>query len=291
MKSLLKGRAALITGGSQGLGLAIAREYVKAGADIMICGRQSEALVKAKEELDELATSGQRIFFQVADVSKPEDVQQLVGSALDVFPRLHVLVNNAGIYGPKGVIEEVDWQQWQQAIEINLFGSIHLCKAVLPHFKSHRYGKIIQLSGGGATSPLPCLSAYAASKAAVVRFAETLAEEVRGWNIDVNSIAPGALNTRLLDEVLEAGPEKVGVDFYERSKKQKEKGGIPLEKGAELAVFLASTASDGMTGKLISAVWDPWKTFHENLEDLQKTDIYTLRRIVPKDRSMAWGEK
>ena len=290
MKSLLEDRAALITGGSQGLGFVIAREYVKAGADIMICGRQAESLIKAKEELDELATSGQRIFFQVADVSKPDDVQRLVGSALDVFPRLHVLVNNAGVYGPKGAIEKVDWQEWQKAIEINLFGSIHLCKAVLPHFKSHQYGKIIQLSGGGATNPLPCLSAYAASKAAVVRFAETLAEEVRDWNIDVNSIAPGALNTRLLDEVLEAGPEKIGADFFERSKRQKEKGGIPLEKGAELAVFLASSASDGMTGKLISAVWDPWKTFHENLEDLQKTDIYTLRRIVPKDRQMAWGE-
>ena len=99
---------------------------------------------------------------------------------------------------------------------------------------------------------------------------ETLAGEVKDEGIDVNSIAPGALNTRLLDEVLEAGPERVGKSFYERSLKQKSEGGTPLERGAELAVFLASSASDGLTGKLISAVWDPWEHFSEHMEDLKK---------------------
>ena len=114
-------------------------------------------------------------------------------------------------------------------MRVNLFGSVLCCRAVLPHFRANGYGKIIQLSGGGATSPLPRLSAYAASKAAVVRFAETLAEEVRGTGIDVNAIAPGALNTRLLDEVLEAGPERVGDAFYERALEQRSSGGTPLD--------------------------------------------------------------
>jgi 3-oxoacyl-[acyl-carrier protein] reductase len=138
---------------------------------------------------------------------------------------------------------------------------------------------------------LPRISAYAASKAAVVRFAETLAEEARNDNIFVNAIAPGALNTRLLDEVLEAGPEKVGQDFYNRAVKQKEHGGAPIERGADLAVFLASSASDGITGKLISAIWDPWETLPNHLAALSQTDIYTLRRIVPKDRGQDWGDK
>jgi 3-oxoacyl-[acyl-carrier protein] reductase len=161
----------------------------------------------------------------------------------------------------------------------------------LPHFRSNRYGKLIQLSGGGATAPLPFVSAYAASKAGIVRFMETLAEEVKADGIDVNSIAPGALNTRLLDEILEAGAEKVGRAFYERSLAQKSSGGTPLERGAELAVYLASSDSDGITGKLISAVWDPWEHFTDHMEDLRKTDIYTLRRIVPKDRGQAWGDR
>ena len=170
-----------------------------------------------------------------------------------------MLVNNAGVYGPKGLIEEVDWDEWERAVRVNLFGSVLCCRAVLPHFRANGYGKIIQLSGGGATSPLPRLSAYAASKAAVVRFAETLAEELDGTGIDVNAIAPGALNTRLLDQVLEAGPERVGESFYARALEQQASGGTPLDLAARLAVFLASAASDGITGKLISAPWDPWE--------------------------------
>ena len=289
MKYSLAGRNALITGASQGLGLAIARAYVKAGAGVLLCARDREMLEEARRQLLVIASPRQTLSAHVADVSNPQDVDRLVGVPRSTFSTFNILVNNAGVYGPKGTIEEIDWEEWVRAIKINLYGSVLMCHGVLPHFKAQGYGKIIQLSGGGATNPLPCISAYAASKAAMVRFAETLAEEVREHRIDVNSIAPGPLNTRLLDEVLASGPEKVGSNFYQRSLKQKEKGGTPFEKGADLAVFLASAASDGITGKLISAVWDPWETLPEHLEELRKTDIYTLRRIVPKDRGYDWG--
>ena len=146
-----------------------------------------------------------------------------------------------------------------RAIEINLFGSVLVARALVPQLRRVGQGKIIQLSGGGATSPLPGLSAYAASKAAIVRFVETLALELREDHVDVNAIAPGALNTRLLDEVIAAGPDKVGKAFHERALEQRRSGGTPLERGAELAVWLASADSDGITGKLLSAVWDPWR--------------------------------
>lgn len=290
MSRILENRAAIITGANQGLGLAIARAYVEAGASVMICARNADLLEGAHAELSALAASGQTILMQAADVSRRDDVEGLVNRAIETFGQVHILVNNAGIYGPKGGIETIDWDEWVKAIEINLFGSVLLCRALLPHLKAHRYGKIVQLSGGGATNPLPFLSAYAASKAAIIRFAETLAEEVREYHIDVNAIAPGALNTRLLDEILEAGPEKVGQSFYDRMVTQKAKGGTPLEKGASLAVYLASEASDGITGKLISAVWDPWETLAEHKDDL-RGDVYTLRRIVPQDRGMSWGER
>ncbi len=186
---------------------------------------------------------------------------------------------------------DLDWAEWVRAMNINLMGSVLMCRALMKHMKQFRYGKIVQLSGGGATNPLPRISAYAASKAAIVRFAETLAEEVREFGIDVNSLAPGALNTRLLAEVLAAGPEGVGQDFYSRSLKQKETGGASLDRAAEACVYLASSASDGVTGKLISAVWDPWPQLAEHMDDLKKTDIYTIRRIVPADRSKDWGGK
>lgn len=290
MQKVLFGKVAIITGANQGFGLEVARKYVQAGADVMLCARNADLLQAAQSELNNLASPGQKVFAQAGDVSAEGDVQSLVSETLTRLGGCHILVNNAGIYGPKGEIETVDWGEWLKTIEINVYGSILMCRAILPHFKAQGYGKVIQLSGGGATNPMPRISAYAVSKAAVVRFTETLAEEVRGTGIDVNAIAPGALNTRMLEEILDAGPEKVGKDFYERSLKQKEAGGAPLGRGAELALFLASAASDGITAKLISAVWDNWEHWPEHLDELSSSDVYTLRRIAGRDRGFEWGD-
>ena len=291
MSSLLNGKVAIITGANQGLGLVISRNYVNAGASIVMCARNGDLLTRAQEELTNRLMPGQSIEVVPADVSDLQSVEQLVKATLQRFGRIDILVNNAGIYGPMGPIEDADWAQWIKAIEINLFGSILMCRAVLPTMKAQRQGKIIQLSGGGATNPMPNISAYAVSKAAIVRFAETLAEELRYFNIDVNAIAPGALNSRMLDEVLAAGPEKVGQAFFDKSIKQKEMGGTGFDQGAELAVFLASDASNGITGKLISAVWDDWEHFPEHLDELRTSDVYTLRRIAGRDRGLSWGDK
>jgi NAD(P)-dependent dehydrogenase (short-subunit alcohol dehydrogenase family) len=290
MAKVLENRYAIITGASVGLGFEIAKKYLEAGASLMICARNEMLLDKAALALRPLAGTGQSVLALPADVSKARDVTALVDGAHREFGRVDILVNNAGVAGPSGAIENIDWEEWIRAIEINLLGSVLLSRAILPHLKKAGRGKIIQLSGGGATNPLPGLSAYAASKAAVIRFVETLAEETRVHHIDVNAIAPGALNTRMLDEFLAAGPERIGPAFYERSLRQKKDGGVPLCKGADLAVFLGSPLSDGITGKLISAVWDPWESLPNHLDDLNGTDIYTLRRIVPRDRGMAWGD-
>jgi NAD(P)-dependent dehydrogenase (short-subunit alcohol dehydrogenase family) len=286
----LSGRTALVTGGTQGLGLEIARQYLRAGiSGVCICGRDRETLAAARGELQGIAAEGQEVIAEIADVSDAAAVERLTAKVLECFPELTILVNNAGVYGPKGTIDQLDWQEWARAVEINLLGSMLPARAFVPHFRRCGYGKIIQLSGGGATNPLPGLSAYAASKAGAVRFAETLAEELREHRVDVNSVAPGALNTRMLDEVLAAGPERVGEAFYARAVEQQRSGGVPLERGAELAVWLASPASDGVTAKLLSALWDPWSELGEHLVDLA-SDVYTLRRIVPSDRGLSWGD-
>jgi NAD(P)-dependent dehydrogenase (short-subunit alcohol dehydrogenase family) len=275
----LEGRSALITGANQGLGLAIARAYVEAGSSVMLCARDAARLEDARADVARAASPGQRVLAKVVDVSRRDDVERLAAETLEAFPNLQVLVNNAGVYGPMGLIEDVDWDAWVHAIEINLFGSILTCRALLPHFKRHHYGKIIQLSGGGATNPLPRVSSYAAS----------LALEVKDDGIDVNAIAPGALNTRMMDELLAAGPAAVGEAFFQRMKRIADEGGTPLEKGAALAVFLASGASDGITGRLLSAVWDPWADLPVHRGDLDRTDVYTLRRVTPADRGLEWG--
>jgi NAD(P)-dependent dehydrogenase (short-subunit alcohol dehydrogenase family) len=286
----LMGRNVIITGASQGFGFAVAKMFVSEGANIAICARDAQQLSQAKRELEQVAKGKIKIIAQVTDISKPNEIDSFVKAALSEMGSVDTLIANAGTYGPKGAVEEIDWEEWSNAIDINLKGTVMTCKAVLPFFKQQQYGKIILLSGGGATKPMPFLSAYAASKAAVVRFAETLAEEVKSFHIDVNAVAPGALNTRLLDEVLQAGPEKVGATFYQQSLKQKTQGGTELEVGSSLCVYLASSESDGITGKLISAVWDPWKSLTQYKNELIDSDIYTLRRIVPKDRGKNWDE-
>ena len=280
----LQGRNAVITGASQGLGKEIAKHFLAEGAQIAICARDPDILEATRREL---AASGAKVVAKPCDVSSEVQVNDFVGFAEAALGSIHILVNNAGVYGPKGPTESVDLSEWIRAIEINLYGVLLPCRALIPQFKKSGQGKIVILSGGGATAPLPMISAYAASKAAVVRLMETLAEELRDYAIDVNAIAPGALNTRLLDETINAGPDNVGEVFYRRALDQRASGGVPLGKGAELAVYLASDQSNGISGKLISAQWDPWPVLHDHLHDL-KSDIYTLRRIVPEDRGKSW---
>lgn len=284
----LAGINAIITGANQGLGLEIARHFLETGANLALCARDEKKLTEAAAGLRAIAATGQTIFTQGCDVSEPAEVEAFCAASLAALGSVQVLVNNAGVYGPKGPTESVNWDEWKRALEINLYGTLLPCRALIPHFKARGRGKIINLSGGGATAPLPFISAYAASKTAVVRLTETLAEELREHHIDVNAIAPGALNTRLLDEVIQAGPKTVGDSFYQKALKQKESGGAPLDVGSSLCVYLASAESDGLTGKLISAVWDPWKDLAKHRAALDKSDIYTLRRIVPEDRGQKW---
>jgi NAD(P)-dependent dehydrogenase (short-subunit alcohol dehydrogenase family) len=283
---ILAGRRAVITGASQGFGRELAEAFVREGADVVLCARDAGALNAVVEAL-RAAYPGRRVTGVRADVGSEADVDALFGSAHAAFGDADVVVINAGVYGPKGSIGDIDWADWVDAIRINLLGAVYTARCALVPLRRAGHGKILILSGGGATKPLPNVSAYAASKAGLVRFGETLAEEVRGEGIDVNMIAPGALNTRLLDEILQAGPDVVGADFYAQAQRQAESGGTPLALGVALSVFLASTASDGITGKLISAQWDPWQQFAENKSRLDG-DVYTLRRIVPEERGWSW---
>ncbi len=284
----LQGKRAVVTGSSQGLGLAIARQLLANGATVIICARNSADLSAAHAEL-EAAYPG-RVFAAPCDIAQEAAVESLAASATSLLGGVDILVCNAGVYGPKGAIDTLDWGAWVDALQVNLIGTVYCCRVFLPLLRQAKRGKIVIISGGGATKPLPFLSAYAASKAGVVRFAETLAEELKPEGIDVNAVAPGALNTRLLDEVLAAGPEIVGEAFYKASLKQLDNGGTPLTVGAELCSYLASAESDGVTGKLISAQWDPWRRIADFQNELMASDIWTLRRIIPAERGKDWDQ-
>jgi 3-oxoacyl-[acyl-carrier protein] reductase len=288
---ILKDKVAIITGASKGLGFEIAKKYIEAGVSgLAICARNKTDLFIATNELEKLVDPlQQKLDSCQVDVSNPDSANRFIKEVVYRFGHIDILVNNAGIYEPIGLTEDVQYDEWVRTIEINLFGSANMCRGVLPYLKSNNTcGKIIQIAGGGATKPMPRFSAYAASKAAVVRFAETIATECKNDGIDVNCISPGALNTDMLDEALVAGKDAVGFDRYKELVNQKENGGDSIENAADLAVFLGSYLSDGISGKLISAVWDSWSSLPEHIDELKSTDIYTLRRIVPADRNKNW---
>lgn len=280
----LKGRNTLITGATQGLGRAILESYLGEGADVTFCARQARDVDQTVADLQPGLLPGQRLTGVCADVSVSGDLDRLFAAAGEV----DVLVSNAGVYGPIGPIEEVDFEAWRQTFDINVFGIVQAVRRALPGMKKRGYGKLIQVSGAGA-APIPNCSAYTVTKMAVTRLTEALAEELRPFGIDSNAIAPGPLNTRLIRDVLDAGPERAGEAFYRKNVQWSEGGAVSPQLGADVAVYLGSAASDGITGKLIAAQWDPWRDFETHKAALSG-DIYTFRRIVPKDRGLDWGD-
>ncbi len=284
----LTDRAALVTGASRGFGRAIALQLARAGAHVALLARDAHGLAETAR-LARADASGpqQRIVTAAVDLLDDAALATKIAALTDAFPQLDILVNNAGIQGPIGSFATAPPAAWRKVFELNLFAAAECCRLAFPHFQARGGGKVINISGGGATGPRADFSAYSASKAALVRFSETLAEEWREHRIDVNCVAPGAMNTAMLREILEAGPERARHE-HARALDQETAGGTPLETGAELVCFLASSASDGITGRLLSAVWDDWRSLPQRREALARSDLFTLRRIVPLDRGLDW---
>jgi len=281
---LLNNKVAIITGGSLGIGLAISKLFAKEGSSLVIVSNDKSQFANT-QSITHISTVHLETF--QANVSQPEDVKRMIDFTLDKFGTVDILVNCAGIYGPIGLITEIDAQHWLDTININLYGTFLCMKGVLPTMMNKNQGKIVNMSGGGGASPLPRFSAYGTSKAGVIRLTETIANEIKGYKIDINAIAPGAVNTRLLDQALAAGAA-AGNDFMAKAMKQKEDGGVPPEKVAELALFLASNESDGLSGRLVSLLWDKWKESPHHLKEIMSSDVYTMRRIIPEDRGFGW---
>ncbi|MBI5051061.1 MAG: SDR family oxidoreductase [Nitrospirae bacterium] len=273
----LKGKVAIITGGARGIGKAIATLFAQEGAKVVIVSRTPDEI---SNTVSDIKNNGGEAIGIVGDISRWNDVERIKNNTVSTFGTIDVLLNNAGVQKPIGPFIDIDIEEWMRNFQINLFGTVLCCKAVLPVMIKKRRGKIINLSGGGSTSPRINFTAYGTAKTAVVRFTETLAEELKDYNIQVNTIAPGAVNTKMLSEVLEAG-DAAGKKELDEAKVRAEKGGTPPELAAELALFLASDKSNGLTGRLISALWDDWRNFNDDtINQVMKSDKYTLRRIT-----------
>ena len=269
-------RVFIITGGARGIGATIYKSCIKEGFNVVICSRNIEEVNRTINEVD--ASKKQSLGLK-ADVSNFDDVQNLVKATMDKFGRIDVLVNNAGIYGPIGLLETNNMKEWIQTMNINLVGTVNLCQAVLPLMKKNKMGKIINMAGAGVggIKPLARFTAYYTSKMAVVGFTEALAEEVKDDNIQVNCISPGGVNTYFTDLLLASGEEKAGKDMYSQALKQKENGGDSPDLAAKMVMYLASVESNHVSGKIISAKWD--KVSFLDDPNIVKKNLYNLRRI------------
>ena len=280
---------AVITGETRGLGRTFVESFWNAGYSLYLPGRDLSTLQEVKDGLS--LRLGQTCMVAQCDLSVPAAVREL-GEALSQGDiRVDVLINNAAVQGPIGPVWINDVAGWEVAIQVNLLAPMAICRAVVPKMIAAGGGSIINLSGGGATGSRPNFSAYASAKAALVRFSETLAQEAKPHGVKVNCIAPGAMKTSMMGEVLAAGTALAGAREIDLATQVLADGGSSMARVAELALFLASSASDGITGKLISAVWDDWQQWPQHLSELETSDVYTLRRIAGRDRGFTWGDK
>lgn len=273
---ILERKSAIITGGTRGIGKAILERYKAEGCKVLMCSRHREDIEMTCNELD---PSGEFLFGMECDVSDYADCKKLIDRGIELFGKIDVLINNAGVYGPIGPLETNNPEEWLKAIKVNLLGAVYTSHCVIPHMKKEKSGKIINFSGAGigGVNPLARFSSYYTSKGAIVEFTEVLASELLEYNIQVNCISPGAVSSQLTEYLLQQDKELVGEDFYNKNLEIKASGGDSPMLAAELVVFLASESSNHIAGKQISAKWDDIEKMKE-MNPMPK-NLYNLRRI------------
>lgn len=283
----------LLTGSSTGIGRALAERLLSRGHHVWGLARSDQS---------DFAASHPNFHHTRCDVSDYSAVAAAASAYAAAWPQLDAVICAAGLQGEIAPALTADPLKWSATIRANLDGTYFALRAfasllVQPAPAASRK-KIICFSGGGATKARVNFSAYGVAKTALVRLVETIAEENRDQPLDINALAPGAINTRLTDEILALGPSVVGAAEYAAAQKQKAAALVPKSAGAsadpaltralDCVEWLLSPASDGITGRLLSAPWDPWPTLGDHRAALAASDVYMLRRIVPDDRGQKW---
>ena len=268
----LKDQVALITGAGRGIGRAIALAYAKEGAQLALAARTVSELVETAKQAEAL---GATTYVVPADVSDEPQVNRMVQGTFERFSKIDILVNNAGVPGPVGPLWENDVRYWIRTMQVNVIGVFLCCRAALPVMLANNRGKIINIYGGRGRH----VSSYGASKMAVADLTETLSLELEGTNIQVNALSPGSIHTRMWEETRDAAAIIGDTELYEHGVRVTSGGGAPVERAAELAVFLASDASGTLSGRVIQATTDDFWNLTSRIPEIMGSDVYKLRRV------------
>ncbi len=276
----------MVTGATRGLGRLVAGRFWESGHDLIIIARNNSDLNDVIVSLKADAGGPQNIYPFCFDLSKINKIPDLMSNIRESAGNPDIVVNNAAIQGPVGPVHTNNWDDWQACLDVCLLAPVKICQEVIPDMIKSGYGRIINISGGGATSPRPNFSSYATAKCGLVRFSETLAMELAASNITVNCVAPGAMNSGFTKKILNAGKAATGPKEHEIARSLMEDNPYNEIKAADLVYALTTDPYSGVTGKLISAVWDSWEKIPDKIAELSKSEVYTLRRVVLDDRNI-----
>ena len=245
---LLKNKIALITGAGRGLGRATAVTMAREGASVALISR-------TKSELEETAAlvknEGGKSIIMATDISDERAVREAVTDTVSALGGLDILVNNAAIIGPAAPLHEVDPDDWDRTMAVNLTGLRQVCQDAIPHMIKRGGGKIINITSGLAQIVMPLFGAYSVSKAGLDHMTRIMAQELAGFEIQVNGLDPGVMDTRMQEEIRDLGPEVLGKPLHDQFMSFKEIGSLTSpDEVAQLAVFLASDHSVGISGEI-----------------------------------------
>jgi 3-oxoacyl-[acyl-carrier protein] reductase len=270
-------RRILITGASAGIGAALVRALAADGHRVLACARRLDKLREVTEN-DRLAASMR------CDIGEEGEVRALVTWMRERTDALDAVIQCAGAFGPIGPFETTDSAAWLATLRANVFGTYLVARHTLPLLERGHRPRLLTFSGGGAFGRFTNYSAYATSKAAVVRLTECLADELKERGVAVNAVAPGMVATEIHEATRRAGAERAGAEHFAQTRRVLEEGrGVPMQVPVDCVRFLLSDAADGLTGKTIAANFDPWREerFRASLKDIAVSDVYTMRRINP----------
>ena len=272
----LEGQVAVVTGAGRGIGRAIALAYAREGARVALAARSESELEQTAMAVSE---AGGEAIAVGTDVTSQVATRNLAERVVERYGRIDVLVNNAGISGPVGPLQDNDIEDWVETINVNLTGTFLVCRSVIPVMLEQGGGRIINLSGAGVANAWSNMSAYCSSKAAVVRLTEVLAQELESQGILVNALGPGSVHTSMWEKMTEQAAE-AGADFiHDLGQRVLSGGGAPIDDCAELAVWLASGESGALTGRVISAAADDFRSLAPQVPEIMSGDAYTLRVV------------
>jgi short-subunit dehydrogenase len=241
-------KVAIITGGSRGIGLRFAKILAKRNYDIAICSINLSDLKKAREEIELLNV---KCLIFKTDISNYKNCKTFINKAYKQFHRVDILINNVAIQGPVGRLWQNNVKEWEKTIQVNLLSTFYMTHLVIPYMLRQKFGKIINLSGGGATYARPLFSAYACSKTAILRLTETLAEELKGKNITVIALAPGATWTEMTKEAMKKSIKINDKKNTEELKTIQASSGTSYTKHEKVISYLLSENSKKLSGRLL----------------------------------------